>query len=65
MQNKNKNGEAQRYSWECRIRIRMVKPRDIAGKAEEEEFLCRLKSQLNAQCIPGSDLLTPTYALQH
>ena len=32
-----KNGEAQRYSWEGRRRRIMVKPRDIAGKAEEEE----------------------------
>ena len=40
MQKKKKNGEAQRYSWECRRRRRMVKPRDIAGNAaaaEEEE----------------------------
>ena len=34
MQKKKKNSEAQRSSWECRIRIRMVKPRDIAGNAE-------------------------------
>ena len=33
---KKKNGEGQRYSWEGRRR-RMVKPRDIGGKAEEEE----------------------------
>ena len=37
MQKKNKNGEPQRYRWECRRRIRMVNPRDIAGNAEEEE----------------------------
>ena len=34
---KKKNGEAKRYSWERRRR-RMVKPRDIAGYAEEEEW---------------------------
>ena len=29
--------ETQRYSWECRRRIRrMMNPRDIAGNAEEE-----------------------------
>ena len=33
---KKKNGEAHRYTWERRIRIRMVKSRDIAGNAEEE-----------------------------
>ena len=37
MQKKKKNGEPQRYRWEGRRRRRMVKPRDIAGKAEEEE----------------------------
>ena len=37
MQKKKKNGEPQRYSWECRRR-RMVNPRDIAGNAEEEEW---------------------------
>ena len=37
MQKKKKNGEAQIYSWECRRRRRMVKPRDIAGNAAEEE----------------------------
>ena len=36
-QKKNKNGEAKRYRWECRRR-RMVKPRDIGGNAEEEEW---------------------------
>ena len=34
---RKKNGEPQRYSWEGR-RGRMVNPRDIAGKAEEEEW---------------------------
>ena len=31
------NGEVQRYNLEGRIRIRMVNPRDVAGKVEEEE----------------------------
>ena len=35
-QKTNKNSEAQRYRLECRRR-RMVKLRDRAGKAEEEE----------------------------
>ena len=35
---KKKNGEAQIYSWEGRRRRRMVKPRDTAGKAKEEEW---------------------------
>ena len=35
MQRKKKNGEPQRYSWECRRKL--VKPRDIAGNAEGEE----------------------------
>ena len=38
MQKKKKNVEAKRYSWEGRRRRRMLKPRDIAGKAEEEEW---------------------------
>ena len=33
---KKKNGKPQRYSWKGRRR-RMVNPRDIAGKAEDEE----------------------------
>ena len=37
VQKKRENGEAQRYSWECRRIGRMVKPRDTAGSAEEEE----------------------------
>ena len=37
MQKKKKNGEPQRYIWECRRRRRMVNPRDTSGKAEEEE----------------------------
>ena len=37
MQKKNKNGEPQKYSWECRRRRRMVNLRDIAGNVEEEE----------------------------
>ena len=37
---KKKNGEAQRYSWECRKRRRrMVKPRDIARNAGEKEVM--------------------------
>ena len=36
-QKKKKNGEPQRSSWEGRRRRRMVNPRDLAGKAEEEE----------------------------
>ena len=34
---KKKNGEPQRYRWECGRRRRMVNSKDIAGKAEEEE----------------------------
>ena len=35
-----KNGEPQRYSWECKRRRRMVNPRDIAGNVDEGEEWC-------------------------
>ena len=38
MQKKKKNGEPQRYRWECRRRRRrMVNPRDKAGNVKKKK----------------------------